>query len=51
MSYKYEYTGDAEVNFPTLGISAKKGDIITSDTPIHSQNVKEITKKEKQGSE
>lgn len=40
---KYKYLGDHEVNLPKLGITAKKGEIVESDTPINHPDFQEVT--------
>ena len=44
---KYEYVGDEERVFSTLGISLKKGDVIESETEINNEYLKEIEEENK----
>lgn len=44
--YLYEYTDDTPRDFPTLGVrEVKKGDVIESAEPLHSQFLKDVTPK------
>ena len=44
MSYKYEYTGDAEVSISGVGI-VKSGDIVESETKINHPAFEKTDKK------
>lgn len=49
--YKYKYIDETERNFPTLGIIAKKDDIIESEEKLNNPFLQEINEATQQTQE
>lgn len=48
---KYQYVGEEERSFPSLGIVVNRGDTFETDRPVNHPELVEVTNSEPQGEE